>query len=427
MKSTAALQLDATVIVTTSAVPSHPSTALLDATLASLSLCTGAIERCHLIITCDGYQLSDAETSQYKWGRLTRQAAEAYEAFVGSVRDRAARGEMGARRVTVLALPSHCGFGRAVKAALTHVTTELVLVLQHDWLFVAPGFDAAAASAAVLGPLRLPYVAAMSQATVDYPERARRRYGLEIAPATVFASDDTVDGGGDGCGGCGGGGGGSGGGGGDSVGSVGGRGGGGGAPRRFWPLLLLQDKPHLASAAYLRDFVYGQEHCPPVGGFPEDGLGQVQLADIRANGMVAHARYRTFVLDQGSAVTYHISGRKMRAAPPCAAGGGASGAKATPDAPDAAPAAADGAFLVACTVLGEAAPPPEGADCGAHPAGFVRGAAWGSAVVAGLDRVRAPAAAGTRPFRGRCFACGQKGHSKDHCPSWRRADLDGTG
>ena len=398
MQSTAALQLDATVIVTTSAVPSHPSTALLDATLASLSLCTGAIERCHLIITCDGYQLSDAETSQYKWGRLTRQAAEAYEAFVGSVRDRAARGEMGARRVTVLALPSHSGFGRAVKAALTHVTTELVLVLQHDWLFVAPGFDAAAASAAVLGPLRLPYVAAMSQATVDYPERARRRYGLELAPATVFASDDTVDGGGD-----------------------------GGAPRRFWPLLLLQDKPHLASAAYLRDFVYGEEHCPPVGGFPEDGLGQVQLADIRANGMAAHARYRTFVLDQGSAVTYHISGRKMRAAPPCAAGGGASGAKATPDAPDAAPAAADGACLVACTVLGEAASPPEGADRGAHPAGFVRGAAWGSAVVAGLDRVRAPAAAGTRPFRGRCFACGQKGHSKDHCPSWRRADLDGTG
>ena len=401
MESTAALQLDATVIVTTSAVPSHPSTALLDATLASLSLCTGAIERCHLIITCDGYQLSYAETSQYKWGRLTRQAAEAYEAFVGSVRDRAARGEMGARRVTVLALPSHSGFGRAVKAALTHVTTELVLVLQHDWLFVAPGFDAAAASAAVLGPLRLPYVAAMSQATVDYPERARRRYGLELAPATVFASDDTVDGGGGG--------------------------GGGGAPRRFWPLLLLQDKPHLASAAYLRDFVYGEEHCPPVGGFPEDGLGQVQLADIRANGMAAHARYRTFVLDQGSAVTYHISGRKMRAAPPCAAGGGASGAKATPDAPDAAPAAADGACLVACTVLGEAASPPEGADRGAHPAGFVRGAAWGSAVVAGLDRVRAPAAAGTRPFRGRCFACGQKGHSKDHCPSWRRADLDGTG
>ena len=33
-----------------------------------LSLCTGAIECCHLIITCNGYQLSDAETSHYKWG-----------------------------------------------------------------------------------------------------------------------------------------------------------------------------------------------------------------------------------------------------------------------------------------------------------------------------------------------------------------------
>ena len=175
-----AVPLDATVIVTTSAIPSHPSTALLDATLASLSLCTGAIDRCHLIITCDGYQLSDAnaETSQYKWGRLTRQAAEAYEAFLKTVIDRAAHGELGDRQVTVLALPSHHGFGRAVKAALTHVTTELVLVLQHDWLFVAPGFDASAAAAAALGPLRLPYVAAMSQVTMN---------GL-VCPATILPS-----------------------------------------------------------------------------------------------------------------------------------------------------------------------------------------------------------------------------------------------
>lgn len=130
---------------------------------------------------------------------------------------------------------------------------------------------------------------------------------------------------------------------------------------------------------------------------------------------------------QGSAVTYHLSGRKVRAAPPCAAGGEASGAKAAPDTPGAATPAAHGTCRVACTGLAEAPPPPEGADRGAHHAGFVRGAAWGSAVVAGLDRVRTPAAAGNRPFRGRCFACGQKGHSKDHCPQWRRSDLHGTG
>ena len=131
---------------------------------------------------------------------------------------------------------------------------------------------------------------------------------------------------------------------------------------------------------------------------------------------------------QGSAVTYHLSGRKVRAAPPCAAGGEIPGAKAAPDTPGAATPAAHGACRLACTGLAEAAAPAEGAGRGAHLAGFVRGAAWGSAVVAGLDRMRTPAAAGTRPFRGRCFACGQKGHSKDHCPQWRRADLDdGTG
>ena len=199
----------------------------------------------------------------------------------------------------------------------------------------------------------------------------------------------------------------------------------------------------------------------------------MQLADIRAHGMAAHARYRTFVLDQvrtcasrwslhartpaphplhrlcapkrpytrlmrpltplshpfapprtpahtlplrrfappyilytplppyqGSAVTYHLSGRKVRAAPPCAAGGEVPGAKAAPDTPGAATPAAHGACRVACTGLAEAAAPAEGAGRGAHLAGFVRGAAWGSAVVAGLDRMRTPAAAGTRPFRG---------------------------
>ena len=78
-----------TVVLTTSAIPSHPSTALLDATLASLSHCTGGLDRCDLLITCDGYELSEADTSQYKWGRLTPAAAEAYGEFVGRVRARA--------------------------------------------------------------------------------------------------------------------------------------------------------------------------------------------------------------------------------------------------------------------------------------------------------------------------------------------------
>ena len=47
---------------------------------------------------------------------------------------------------------------------------------------------------------------------------------------------------------------------------------------------------------------------------------------------------------QGSAVTYHLSGRKVRAAPPCAAGGEVPGAKAAPDTPGAATPAAHGAW-----------------------------------------------------------------------------------
>ena len=53
-------------------------------------------------------------------------------------------------RVQVLRLASHLGFGRAVRAGLEHVVTRLVLVLQHDWLFVKPGFDVSRAVGAML-------------------------------------------------------------------------------------------------------------------------------------------------------------------------------------------------------------------------------------------------------------------------------------
>ena len=46
------------------------------------------------------------------------------------------------------------------------------------------------------------------------------------------------------------------------------------------------------------------------GGFVEDKLGQYQLADIRANGLDAHAKYAQFVLDDGvdAPMVSHLDG-----------------------------------------------------------------------------------------------------------------------
>jgi len=376
------LVADVTVVVTTSAIPSHPSTALLDATLSSLALCSGGLDRCEVVISCDGYTvLEDGCSSQFKWGRLAREDANAYEEFLRRLARRVDAGDMGPRKVTLITLDSHHGFGHSVRAALVRaVSTRLVLVLQHDWLFVDCGFDAVSAAAAMLGPPGLPYVGAMSLATVDYEDRVRNRYQLDISSATVAA-----------CAGS----------------------------QRFLPLLLLQDKPHLASRSYLLDFVYGPENAPPIGCFPEDSLGQRQLADIRANGVARHGQYRTYVLDQGRAVTYHLSGRKVIAAPD--EGGVVQDATPRPA----------GEAIVA---WGERVQQPVQHEAAADGAGFARGATWSDAVVAGLGQKQAArsstqrsrfwtvnergiiCSAGGRPFRGRCFACGQKGHSKEYCP-----------
>lgn len=67
--------------------------------------------------------------------------------------------------VDVLVLPSHHGFAGAVQAAVRKVSTEFVLVVQHDWLFQGAGFDVAAAMRAMSADTRLKYVAAQSLAT----------------------------------------------------------------------------------------------------------------------------------------------------------------------------------------------------------------------------------------------------------------------
>ena len=75
------------------------------------------------------------------------------------------------------------------------------------------------------------------------------------------------------------------------------------------PLLQWYDSTHVCSTRHYRDFVYRGDLVKR-GGFVEDKLGQYQLADIRANGMDAHAKYAQFVLDDGvdAPMVSHLDG-----------------------------------------------------------------------------------------------------------------------
>ena len=82
-----------------------------------------------------------------------------------------------------------------------------------------------------------------------------------------------------------------------------------GASFKLTPLLQWYDSTHVCSTKHYREFVYRGDLVKK-GGFVEDKLGQHQLADIRENGMAAHAKYGQFVLDDGMGkpIVSHLDG-----------------------------------------------------------------------------------------------------------------------
>jgi hypothetical protein len=85
------------------------------------------------------------------------------------------------------------------------------------------------------------------------------------------------------------------------------------------PLAAYLDSTHLAPVAWYRTDVFGPGRRVPLprGCFLEDTLGQAQLAEVRAGGPAAHARYATFLAHEGAAqqpVVCHLDGHDGYAA-----------------------------------------------------------------------------------------------------------------
>ena len=136
-----------TVVITTSPIMSHPSTAMLEEVLDAFNLVPQLVG-CRTLIVCDGYKLKKVGTgkrgsnNQSKRGIVTEEVADRYGIYIGAVK------KLAAQRVAteVLIMPKHVGFAYAVKAALQDggaggpVKTQFVMVVQHDYKFVK-GFD----------------------------------------------------------------------------------------------------------------------------------------------------------------------------------------------------------------------------------------------------------------------------------------------
>jgi hypothetical protein len=82
---------------------------------------------------------------------------------------------------------------------------------------------------------------------------------------------------------------------------------------RLLPLAAYLDSTHISPVAWYRCRVFGLARAValPRGCYLEDTLGQAQLAEVRAGGAEAHARYGTYLAHEGGAqavVVTHLDG-----------------------------------------------------------------------------------------------------------------------
>ena len=154
---------DLTIVVTTSPIPSVPSTALLQACLKSFEH-VNDLSRCRVIIVCDGIGkvLRAEEKPNWKCSRVNPGHAAVYKEYISNI-ERLAQRQQQQQPCEVMVLDERHGCGLAVKAALALVQTPFVMVVQHDQLFLR-SFDAGGVLAVMRAhPAALRYVGIQSR------------------------------------------------------------------------------------------------------------------------------------------------------------------------------------------------------------------------------------------------------------------------
>ena len=262
-----------TVIVTTSPIPDHPSTAMLEHTVTSFRHVEG-LASCRIIIVCDGVRSSEQDA--LKRGLVTSETEVNYRGYIASLRHlilehRSTNGPF--HTAEVLELDSHQGFGWALWAGLRIVDTRYVLVAQHDYCFERSVdlFSVTQAMADSSGGVS--YVLMPSQSTRGYIHKISSQYRIKLeAEMQDFGST------------------------------------------QLCPLLFWYDKTHIAEREHYIKTVFDSGRVGQ-GQFIEDTLGQEMLAECKTSHdwRAAHRPYATYLLmDDDSPAIRHSHGRRWR-------------------------------------------------------------------------------------------------------------------
>ncbi|CAE6948943.1 unnamed protein product [Symbiodinium sp. KB8] len=235
------------VVITTSPIPSHPSTMLLEAVIASFTRVQGLAD-CPLIIVCDGFKVVKKTT--WKAGKVTEEKAANYAEYKAALKRLQDEGRLPSGTKLVI-LEGHNGQAFAVKAALAEVETPLVCIHQHDLEFTFD-FDLERVLDVLADPAAgVKYVGLPLLVNLHYEGIAYQHHGVRVKPEMHRGLS-------------------------------------------LMPIIFWYDSTHITSVEHYTALVFGPEEAYNPGNFVEETFGVRQRNDIMAKGMEAHAKYGTY-------------------------------------------------------------------------------------------------------------------------------------
>lgn len=265
---TAWLARHLTVIVTTSANESNPSTACLETVFSSFSIIPG-LNSCVKYVVCDWPVLYEGSESDWTHTcRIGSDRLERYRQYIDNIEQLCLNGsfQKGApwSNTFCITLSKQHGFGLAVGAAMDRVSTEFVLIVQHDRCFFRPISLKRVVQAMALNPHDLKTVGFTVSNWSGHrdPVFIEKSWGIQVMPRTV---DD---------------------------------------------LELLPLIKWLGSTLVTRVDYYTSDILPSlkVGDTVEEPFGHEQHMDIVRHGMGAHKKYGYFLLlDPGHPRSYAVA------------------------------------------------------------------------------------------------------------------------
>jgi hypothetical protein len=286
-----------TIVLTTSPCESTPCTHLIEQVFASIDQHAN-LESAQKIVVCDGYKVNSDSKVKFRNGVVGEDDVAKYERYINRLRYLTRQPSSCLFAAKLLVLENRHGFAYALWRGIMRVTTEFVLVAQHDRDFRRPVSISLVINALDVhgnvnnnGREAISYIGFPTSTTLGYDWKTSGRLGLKglmlnrIPIAHVneklhIKSEKSVN---------------------ESL-NV-----------SLLPLVQFYDSMHLARTHWYLSRIYGtQRYCTlPRGCFIESALGQFMFQRACDGGIDAVKEFECYLLDDSINLPSvgHINGR----------------------------------------------------------------------------------------------------------------------